>query len=117
MAEKTSSVQSVDRVLDILETLSAMPQGMNLSDLAEATHLHVSTTHRLVGALVDRGYARKDKNSGKYRLTLRLFEASRRVSSVLGMLSVTGQTARIEELLSLALAPKAEENTSPGDTE
>ena len=68
MAEKTSSVQSVDRVLDILEELSSAPQGMNLSDLAEATHLHVSTTHRLVGALVDRGYARKDKNSGKYLL-------------------------------------------------
>jgi ribonuclease-3 family protein len=39
------------------------------------------------------------------------------LEAVLGMLSVTGQTARIEELLSLALAPKAEENTSPGDTE
>jgi len=100
MAEKTSSVQSVDRVLDILETLSAMPQGMNLSDLAEATHLHVSTTHRLVGALVDRGYARKDKNSGKYRLTLRLFEASRRVSSVLGMLSVSQQF--LEDLASFS---------------
>ena len=89
MAEKTTSVQSVDRVLDILEMLSSAPQGMNLSDLAEATHLHISTTHRLVGALVDRGYARKDKNSGKYRLTLRLYEVSRRVSTVLGMLSVS----------------------------
>lgn len=100
MAEKTSSVQSVDRVLDILEALSSMPQGMTLSDLAATTGLHVSTTHRLVGALVDRGYARKDRNSGKYRLTLRLFEVSRRVSSVLGMLSVSERS--LEELASFS---------------
>ena len=89
MAGRANPVQSIDRVIDILETLSSVPQGMSLSDLAEATHLHISTTHRLVGALADRGYARKDSNSGKYRLTLRLFEISRRVSTVLGMLDVS----------------------------
>lgn len=89
MIEKKHSVQSIDRVLDILEALSSVPQGMSLSDLAEATHLHVSTAHRLVMALADRGYARKDSNSGKYRLTLRLFEISRRVSTVLDLLPVS----------------------------
>lgn len=86
MSDKKHSVQSIDRVLDILETLSSVPQGMTLSDLAEATHLHVSTAHRLVSALADRGYARKDSDSGKYRLTLRLFEISKRVSTVLDLL-------------------------------
>lgn len=86
MADKRQSVQSVDRVLDILETLSSVPQGMNLSDLAEATHLHTSTTHRLVTVLVNRGYARKDSASGKYRLTLRLFQISQRVSTMLELL-------------------------------
>ncbi len=89
MTEKKHPVQSIDRVLDILEALSSVPQGMSLSDLAEATHLHVSTAHRLVMALADRGYARKDGNSGKYRLTLRLFEVSRRVSTVLDLLPVS----------------------------
>lgn len=89
MPEKKHSVQSIDRVLDILEMLSSVPQGMSLSDLAEATHLHVSTAHRLIAALADRGYARKDGNSGKYRLTLRLFEISRRVSAVLDLLPVS----------------------------
>ena len=54
MADKKHSVQSIDRVLDILEMLSSVPQGMTLSDLAEATHLHVSTAHRLVSSLADR---------------------------------------------------------------
>lgn len=89
MAEKRQSVQSINRILDILETLSSVPQGMNLSDLAEATHLHVSTAHRLVMALADRGYVRKDSNSNKYRLTLRLFQISQRVSTVLELLPVS----------------------------
>lgn len=89
MQKNSNSVQSVNRVLDILEILSSAPQGMNLSNLAEAAHLHVSTTHRLVNNLADRGYVRKDVNSGQYRLTLRLFEISQRVSTVLGLLSVS----------------------------
>ena len=89
MSERSGSVQSIDRVLDILETLSSVPQGMNLSDLAQATRLHVSTTHRLVNTLADRGYVRKDAHTGKYRLTLRLFAVSQRVSAMLGLLSVS----------------------------
>lgn len=89
MAEKKPPVQSVDRVLDILEALSNTPQGMSLSDLADVTQLHISTTHRLVNALVERGYAHKDQLTGKYRLTLRLFEISKRVSSLLSLLSIS----------------------------
>lgn len=88
MSTSPGSVQSVDRVLDLMETLSTVPQGMALSDLAAATGLHISTTHRLVGALVERGYACKDLESGKYRLTLRLFEVGSQVSSVLSLLEI-----------------------------
>lgn len=87
MAASNGSVQSVDRVLDILELLSSSPLGMGLSDLAAASGLHVSTAHRLVNALVDRGYAMKEPASGKYRLTLRTFEIGSRVSAVWDLLS------------------------------
>jgi DNA-binding IclR family transcriptional regulator len=86
MQEKNGSVQSIDRALDILEVLSSVPQGLSLSDLAAATRLHVSTAHRLLASLSHRGYVRKDAGSGKYRLTLRLFEISRSVSAVLDLL-------------------------------
>lgn len=82
MAANGGSVQSVDRTLDILEALSAAPQGMALSELAAATGLHVSTAHRLVNVLAERGYARKDTLSGKYQLTLRLFEIGGRTSVI-----------------------------------
>ena len=82
MAAHSGSVQSVDRTLDILEKLSAVPQGMALSDLAAATGLHVSTTHRLVNVLVERGYVRKDVSMGKYQPTLRMFEMGSQASVV-----------------------------------
>ena len=87
MRSSPGSVQSIDRVLEILETLSTAPLGMSLSDLAAATNLHVSTTHRLVNVLTEHGYALKDSSSGKYRLTLRTFEIGSRVSSVWNLLS------------------------------
>ena len=89
MKEGTGPVQSIDRVLDILETLSATPTGLSLSDLASATSLHASTAHRLLSALANRGYVRKDPDNGKYRLTLRLYEISRRVSMVLDLFSAS----------------------------
>lgn len=87
MRSSTGSVQSIDRVLDILETLSTSPFGMSLSDLAAATGLHVSTAHRLVNVLCERGYAMKEPTGGKYRLTLRTFEIGSRVSGVWNLLS------------------------------
>ena len=89
MKEGTGPVQSIDRVLDILETLSATPTGLSLSDLASATSLHASTAHRLLSALANRGYVRRDPDNGKYRLTLRLYEISRRVSMVLDLFSAS----------------------------
>lgn len=86
MAETNTSVQSLDRALDILEALSQTPQGMTLSALSAAVGLHISTTYRLVSALAARGYTTKDLLSGKYRLTLRLFAVGSRVSSVLQIL-------------------------------
>ena len=67
MRSTPGSVQSIDRVLEILETLSTAPLGMSLSDLSAATGLHISTTHRLVNVLTEHGYALKDSSSGKYR--------------------------------------------------
>ena len=87
MSASAGSVQSVDRALDILEILSAASFGMNLSDLAAASGLHVSTTHRLVNVLVSRGYAVKDTSSGKYRLTLRTFEIGSRASGMWDLLA------------------------------
>ena len=73
-------VQSIDRVLDIIEKLSACPRGAALTELADSVGLNISTVHRMLSALAARGYAKKDPETGRYCLTLRLFELGNRVA-------------------------------------
>ena len=51
MKDSNGSVQSIDRVFDILEVLSATPQGLALSDLAAATSFQTSTAHQHMATL------------------------------------------------------------------
>lgn len=57
---RAPGVQSVDRVLDILETLAAQPRPMGISEIARETGLAQGTVHRLLSSLVSRGYVRRD---------------------------------------------------------
>ena len=82
-------VQSIDRALDIVEALSVQPHGMLLKDLSAEVGLHVSTTHRLLAPLVSRGYVQKDIETGKYRLTVRLFEIGSRAISGMNLVSIS----------------------------
>lgn len=61
-------LQGVDRTLDVLETLAVKPA--TLAEVARATGLAKSVTHRILASLVVRGYAVND--GGRYRLGLRV---------------------------------------------
>jgi IclR family transcriptional regulator, acetate operon repressor len=67
------TVQSIDRTLDVLEALSARRVPTGISDLAHRVGLHVSTVHRLLATLVDRGYVRQDPETSRYHLGSRIF--------------------------------------------
>lgn len=67
------TVQSIDRTLDVLEALSARRVPTGISDLAHQVGLHVSTVHRLLATLVDRGYVRQDPETSRYHLGSRVF--------------------------------------------
>ena len=82
MTHSAGPVQSIDRVLDLVELLADSPSGMLLSELAGESGLHISTVHRLLNSLIERGYARKDLSSNRYCLTLRLFEVGCKVSEI-----------------------------------
>ena len=62
-------VQSVERALDLLETLARSDAPLGVSALAHATHLSPSTTHRLLATLVRRGWVSHDPGTHRYRLT------------------------------------------------
>ncbi len=65
------TVQSVERALDILEALNENGE-MGLVELSQFTGLNVSTVHRLLGTLIERGYARQNPQTSKYSLGLKM---------------------------------------------
>ncbi len=72
------SVQSVERTLDIFETLFEAGQPMSLSELGYRVELPLATTHRLLATLLSRGYARQDAETRAYALGYKvLYWASR----------------------------------------
>lgn len=96
MAEKTSPVQSLDRAFDIMECLCSARDGLPIHMLTERTGLHKSTIHRMLAAMVARGYVRKDENTGNYCMTTRLYALSGQVVENLDLVQVARQP--MEEL-------------------
>ncbi len=70
---KRPTVQSVDRTLDLLEALATRSDPSGISELAVAVGLHVSTAHRLLATLVERGYVRQEPGTARYHLAARVF--------------------------------------------
>ena len=68
-----SKVQSVDRVLNLLELVSEKKDGTTISDLTSKTDLHKSTIHRLLGALVENGYIVQTEDQ-KYKISYKLYK-------------------------------------------
>jgi len=66
-------VQSLDRALDLLEALASAGE-LGVSDLAARTGLVPSTAHRLLGTLVERGYAAQSASGGRYLIGYKLLE-------------------------------------------
>jgi IclR family transcriptional regulator, KDG regulon repressor len=63
-----NTVQSIERVFNILELLSHESKGLNLTKIGTQLDLHKSTVHRLLSVLRNRGYIEKEEESGRYRL-------------------------------------------------
>jgi IclR family transcriptional regulator, KDG regulon repressor len=72
MDEKDTSVRSVARALDIIDSFTPGKLDASLSELAHGIGLPMSTTSRLVATLVKRGYVYKDEKSQRYSLGPRI---------------------------------------------
>ena len=92
----SKNVQSVDRALGILETLSMDPKGLGVGEISERTQLHKSTVHRLLATLVDKGYVKQNRDNN-YQLTLKLFELGNKVVEELDVIEVA--KPYLEEIL------------------
>jgi IclR family acetate operon transcriptional repressor len=74
-------VQSVERTFDILEALATAGEDLSLSQICEQLDLPLGTVHRLLGALVSRGYAAQDRATRQYGPGPRLLEMAARAGT------------------------------------
>lgn len=68
------AVPALEKGLDLLEAIAAQPEPRSQSDLARALGRSPSEIFRMLACLERRGYIVKESASGRYRLTLRLYE-------------------------------------------
>ena len=106
--EASSSVALVDRVADILESLSASETELGISEMSRRLGLGKSTVHRLATKLVKRGYLQQNPVNQKYTLG----------PTVVRLGLVAGQVAshRIQDLRSLAQPLMEELRDRTGET-
>jgi len=63
---------SVTRVVEVLDVLSGVPDGLGVSDIAGRLHVHRSTASRLLGSLAASGMVERDQATRRYRLGARI---------------------------------------------
>jgi len=68
--------KTIGKAFNVLEALARSGGAARVSDLAHETGLSEPSTCRLLGALVDLGYATRDPASSRYSATLKLWEIS-----------------------------------------
>src|SRR5215207_1521341 len=66
-----STVHSVDRALLIVETLMRDDRSLSAREIAEQTGINRTTAHRLINALIHRGWIEKVDDSATYHLSLK----------------------------------------------
>jgi DNA-binding IclR family transcriptional regulator len=89
MKENASSprIQVIDRATSLLDAIARYPEPVSLKILSAETGLHASTTHRILGSLIDNGFVERDP-MGRYRLGLRLLQLGVRLHSDVDLRSI-----------------------------
>ncbi|MCL4531881.1 MAG: IclR family transcriptional regulator [Actinobacteria bacterium] len=100
-----TTVQSVERTLDLLEALAETGE-VGIAHLSNRVGLHASTVHRLLATLIARGYVRQNTATGRYLLGLKPLDIARGVRAHLdlrmqalpvlqGLMRESGETANL----------------------
>lgn len=71
--ESKSSIQVIDRMMKLLNVLAAHAEPIGLKQLASQTGLHPSSAHRILGVMVEKGFAERVE-PGSYQLGIKLLE-------------------------------------------
>lgn len=82
--EKTS-IQVIERMMKLLDALSAHSDPVSLKELSQATNLHPSTAHRILNDMVVGRFVDRGEVPGSYRLGMRLLELGNLVKARLSV--------------------------------
>lgn len=80
----TTTVKSVDRVLDLLEIISSAGGRLAIGDIAQRTDIPLPTVHRFLRTLVTRGYVRQLPDR-RYALGYRMVPLGRAANNFVGL--------------------------------
>ncbi len=73
---KGKNVQSLERALSLIEHMAEAGRPVTISELSEKVGLKISTVHRLLNTLLNRGYVEQEQDTSKYQLGLKLLEVA-----------------------------------------
>lgn len=82
------SAPALDKGLDILELLANEASGLTQTEIADAVGRTVSQIFRVLATLEKRGYIYRDRQSGLYGLSMRLFDLAHRHPPLRGLIAV-----------------------------
>ena len=95
-AERTTdySAPALDKALDILELLAGEAGGLTQTEIAEAVGRNVSQIYRVLATLERRGYLTRDDRSGRYVLSMALFDLAHRHPPLRGLVQLAAGPMR-----------------------
>lgn len=88
------SVPALDKGLDVFEALAASATSLSLTDLAMVLGQTPSAVFRILNRLESRSYIVRDHVSGRYRLSLKLFELAHTHSPAQQLITMAGRPMR-----------------------
>ena len=88
------SAPALDKALDILELLADQAGGLSQTEIAEAVGRNVSQIYRVLATLERRGYLTRDERSGRYVLSMALFDLAHRHPPLRGLVQLAAGPMR-----------------------
>ena len=85
---------ALDEGLDVFEALAASETSLSLTELASTLRQTPSAVFRILNRLESRSYIVRDPVSGRFRLSLKLFELAHTHSPVQQLITMSGKSMR-----------------------
>ncbi|MDK2986683.1 MAG: IclR family transcriptional regulator, regulon repressor, partial [Clostridia bacterium] len=97
MKNGKNGIKSIDKALDVLETLASENRAIGVTELSKILNTNKSTLHGTLSTLLNRGYLDQDPETGKYKLGLAILNIA---NSALKELDLRNQAKPIIKKLS-----------------